>query len=237
MSSGDLNKAMILAAGYGTRLKPLTDTIPKALIPYKSRPMIAGVIEKLKSAGINDIVVNTHYLHTQVEEYFEKNDFGVKITLVHEPEILGTGGAIKNARKFLEDSGNFLVYNVDVVSDLNINEMFQHHLKYSPLATLAVKTRETTRPLLMDSCGYLTGRIINGEWILSKGVDKSELIKTAFCGIHIVSGDIFNFFDSENNFDIITQYLSMVKQNIKVVCYDINNCFWDDLGKLSALEE
>lgn len=229
-----LRKAMILAAGFGTRLKPLTDNTPKALVPYNGKPMIQNVIEKLKSAGINDIVVNTHYLHEQVEEFFRMNSFGVKITLSHENEILETGGGIKNAKTFLEDAGNFLVYNTDVDSDINIGLMYEHHLKHQPLATIAVKERKTSRPLLFDEKNNLAGRVIeNKEYIYGKR--SGGLKSSAFCGIHIISCGIFTLFPNENKFDIISFYMNMVKAGEKISGYDIEDCYWKDLGSAKNL--
>lgn len=225
-----LKKAMILAAGFGTRLKPHTDSIPKALVPYKGKPMIQHVIEKLKSAGIEDIVVNTHYLYKQVEEFFANNDFGVKITLSHEQEILETGGGIKNARKLLEESDNFLVYNTDVDCGIDINLLYEFHIRTNPIASLAVNERKTSRPLLFDTGGNLCGRIIEGKkYIYNDG--NGELSEKAFCGIHIISGKIFGLFPAESKFDIISFYMNLVKDGGKISGYDIGDCLWKDLGK------
>lgn len=234
MNSNKVNKlktAMILAAGFGTRLKPLTDTVPKALVPYKGKPMIYNVITRLVDAGITNITVNTHYLSGQVEEYFSKNDFGIEINLIHEEEILGTGGAIKNAERFLAASENFLVHNADVDSDINIREMFEFHTAQSPLATLAVMKRVTSRPLLVDSNHELAGRIIDSEDKLFKSVKNLELHKTAFSGIHILSNEIFKHFPTEAAFDIMPVYMNMVSKNKKIVCFETDNAFWRDIGK------
>ena len=231
-----MTKAMILAAGFGTRLKPLTDNTPKALVPYNGKPMIQNVIEKLRSEGINEIVVNTHYLHEQVEEFFRVNSFGVKVTLTNESEILETGGGIKNAKWFLKDSENFLVYNTDIDCDLNLGVMYEYHLKRNPLATIAVKERKTSRPLLFDVEKNLAGRVIeNQEYIY--GNWSSGLTSSAFCGIHIISSRIFTLFPNENKFDIISFYMDMVKAGEKISGYDIENYSWKDLGSAKNLSK
>ena len=114
MKNPEVKKAFILAAGLGTRLKPLTENLPKALVPFKGKPMIENVISKLNRAGINDILINTHHRADKMEEYFANRSGNENITLIHEAQILGTGGAIKNAEKHLSDTEAFLVYNTDV---------------------------------------------------------------------------------------------------------------------------
>ncbi|HEY3249727.1 MAG TPA: nucleotidyltransferase family protein, partial [Ignavibacteria bacterium] len=178
-----ITRAMILAAGYGTRLKPLTDTRPKALISYKGKPMIENVIIKIKKAGINEITINTHYLAEKIKEYLDNNKFGgLKVNLTYEKEILGTGGGIKNAAGYLKGSANFLVHNVDVESDIDLAELTEFHLKNSPLATLAVKKRDTTRPLLIDEDNNLIGRIREGKQQLLKEVS-GPISQISFCGV------------------------------------------------------
>jgi|SRR4030095_1558960 len=232
MIGNGLTKAMILAAGFGSRLKPLTDKIPKALVEFNGKPMVANVITKLKKIGIEEIIINIHHFHQQIEEYFTKNDFGVKISLIYEKEILGTGGAIKNAASFLDHSGDFLVYNVDVNSDMSISEMYNFHIFNNSFVTLAVKKRRTGRPLIVDSYNKLLGRYINSEKKLYRPYS-GEHLETAFCGIHVISSKIFNFFPSESHFDIMEVYMNLVKMGENLICYDINTSFWEDLGKIS----
>jgi N-acetyl-alpha-D-muramate 1-phosphate uridylyltransferase len=234
-STVKLKHAMILAAGFGTRLRPLTDTTPKALIPYKGSPMILNVINKLAGAGIENITVNTHYLSGQVEEYFKEKNFGVKINLVHEKDILGTGGGIKNARSFLEGTGDFLVYNVDVDSDIDIQKMYTFHRSKEPLATLAVMKRDTSRPLLVDEECNLLGRVVGSEQRLHRAPQKGEPGETAFCGVHILSSEIFDKFPEEALFDIVLFYMNMIKQGERIVCCDIGDTYWKDLGTLKDL--
>ena len=264
--NGKLTKAMILAAGYGTRLNPLTLHTPKALIKYKGVPLIEHVIKKLIFSGIEEIVVNTHYLTEQVEEYFNKNDFGIKINLSFEKEILGTGGGIKNASGYfhvtppfkclspndligeekpcaqMNESRNgdskkdfFLVHNADVISNIDIKKMFSSHILSGAFVTLAVNERKTSRPLLFDSDNHLAGRIINNDIFRNRLVQDEnkqfDTIPKAFCGVHIVSTEIFDLFPEENIFDIISFYMDIC--NIRnITFYDIGNSGWKDMGKI-----
>jgi NDP-sugar pyrophosphorylase family protein len=230
LSKKELKTAMILAAGFGTRLQPLTLSTPKALVNINGKPMIQYIIEKLIASGIQNVVVNTHHFKDQLQDYFKKNNFGIKIHLSIENEILGTGGGIKYARKYLESSPDFLVYNTDVFSDLSITDMFNYHNKNKPFATLVVKERETSRPLLMNDENYVIGRKINNEdFLFKKSAGGFKL--TAFCGIHIISSEIFNYFPAEENFDIISFYMDLLKKNYDLLGYDIKNIYWEDAGK------
>jgi N-acetyl-alpha-D-muramate 1-phosphate uridylyltransferase len=229
-----LNKAMILAAGFGTRLKPLTDKIPKPLIEYKGKPMIWHVINKLVKCGINDITINAHYFSDQMAEYFKVNDFSVKINLLHEKEILGTGGGIKNAKPYLEDAENFLVYNADVNSEIDLREMYSFHLSNNALVTLAVKKRESSRALIADENNNLLGRVAGtGEKLYRE--PEGDKSKATFCGMHIISNQIFELFPEVDRFDIIQVYMDLVSSGKKVLCYDIGDTGWEDIGTLDKL--
>lgn len=223
----ELRKAMILAAGFGTRLKPLTLEMPKALVKYKGIPLIEHVIKKLIFSGIEEIVINTHYFSGQVENYFKEHDFGITIKLSHEEEILGTGGGIKNARRYLDDAGSFIVYNTDVISNIDIGDMFLNHNREDAFITLAVNERDTSRPLLFGENKNLSGYV---SGIKTFSNSETTGIKKGFCGIHILSSDIFNLFPPENKFDIIPFYCRLACQKY-ITFYDIADTYWKDLGK------
>jgi NDP-sugar pyrophosphorylase family protein len=220
---------MILAAGFGTRLQPLTLNAPKALVKVDGTPMIKLVLARLISWGIEEVVINTHHFHDQIKEYFSQNDFGIKINLIRERIILGTGGGIKNARKYLEDSDFFLVHNVDVLCDLEMKEMLNFHTARSPIATLAVKTRNTSRPLLIDEKMNITGREAaekNYRYAAPAGNER----RIGFCGIHIISSEIFSNLTEDGFFDIFTAYFRLIREEKHIVGYDIRDSFWKDLG-------
>jgi NDP-sugar pyrophosphorylase family protein len=220
---------MILAAGFGTRLQPLTHTTPKALVKVDGTPMIKLVLDRLIGAGIKKAVINIHHFPDQIEEYFSENDFGIDIELVREDVILGTGGGIKNAGKFLKHNDCFLVHNVDVLCDLNIEDMLKFHNKRSALATLAVKERNTSRPLLIDEKMNVIGRS-SAEENLQYTEPKGKVNKIGFCGIHIISSEIFLNFAEGGFFDIFTVYFRLIGEGKRIIGYDIGDSIWKDLG-------
>jgi NDP-sugar pyrophosphorylase family protein len=219
-----MNKAMILAAGYGTRLKPITDNLPKALVPFKNGTMISYQLEKLKSVGIKEIVVNAHHFSEQLIKYFQENDFGVKVTVIAEKEILGTGGGVLNAKEYLFNEESFLVMNVDVYTNFSIDLLISEYEISRPFALLAVQKRDTSRYLQFD-----------GDFIL-KGRVKSDTLKEnyyAFNGMHIMSGRVFSI-DYKNDFrDIIDIYLEEKKT---VKGFDVGESVFIDLGKTESLK-
>jgi NDP-sugar pyrophosphorylase family protein len=230
VSTGGLKTGMILAAGFGTRLKPITDSVPKALIPYKGKPMICNVIQKLMSYGIERIVINTHHFSEQMEEFFAANSFDAEITLVHEEAILGTGGGIKNAEKDLRHENSFLVYNVDIDCEINLHELYNSFLSKNPLAALAVKKRQSSRYLLASTDLDLIGRTENGNEVMYKS-HTGPFTTYAFCGIHILSCKVFEYLPSGLSFDIIPAYMQMLQKGINISAYDIGDTWWKDLGK------
>ena len=157
-------KAMIFAAGLGTRLKPITDTMPKALVPVCSKPLLEHLVEKLKGAGFSDVVINVHHFAQMIRDYAVQHDnFGINVAFSDETDLLReTGGGIKHASKLLWDGEPFLVHNVDILSNLNLEEFYNAHMAASispdtPLATLLVSERETARYFLFDRDNNLVG--------------------------------------------------------------------------------
>lgn len=241
-------QALILAAGLGTRLKPLTDTKPKALIEVNGVPLIERLILKLASEGFNHIVINIHHFSDQIIDFIRgKNNFGLNILFSDETDLLrDTGGAIKLALENRLLTEPFLIHNVDIISDLNIKEFydsFTKSRKTDPLhiASLLVKQRETKRYLLLDDRMVLRGwkNISTGE-IKPASLSENEvqsLRQLAFSGIHIVSPDIKNYMvDWPERFSIIDLYLSMIgKATISGYCQD--NMEIIDVGKVETLEK
>ena len=190
-------KALILAAGLGTRLKPLTDTMPKALVPVDGEPMLKKVLDRLISAGYDDIVVNVHHFADQIRKYIADNQsFGIKIRFSDESDLLReTGGGIRHAEPLLGGPGAeaFLVHNVDIMSDLDFN-WFKSQMHDGDLSTLLVSDRKTSRYLLFDDEGLLVGwkNVLTGE-VRSpySRIDIDKCTPLAFAGIHYVSPGIF----------------------------------------------
>ena len=226
-----IKKAMILAAGFGTRLKPLTETLPKALVKVKGVPMIEPVIKKLVKSGIKDIVINTHHFADLMNKFFSENNYGVNVHLIFEKELLGTGGGIKNAKKFFDEEEAFIVHNVDVDSDIDFDKMEVVHYENSPLSTLAVKYRKTNRPLIIDSRLNLIGRKSRDKFFRYRKPVGGESYP-GFCGIHILSSLIFGKMTENGFFDIFTTYFRIISEGNKIMAYDINNEFWQDLGTI-----
>ena len=218
---------MILSAGFGTRLRPLTDNTPKALVLYKNKTLIEHQLERLKYAGITEIIINAHHLADKMVEYFKLNDFGLKIEILKEDEILGTGGGILNANPFLKDEECFLVINVDVDTDISLSEIIEHHYKINPFATLAIQKRITKRYLEFDSQLNFIGRA---------GENTSIEDRYAFNGIHVISGEIFNQNFEVRYRDIIDLYLELLMKGEKIKGYDIKNFRFKDIGKIENLE-
>lgn len=219
-----MNKAMILAAGFGTRLKPITDSIPKALVPFKNGTMISYQIEKLKTAGIKEIVVNAHHYSERLIKYFQENDFGVKVDVIAEKEILGTGGGVLNAKEYLQTEEHFLVLNVDVFTNFNIELLIKEYELTKPFALLAVQKRKTSRYLEFDDNFLLNGRIKS---------DKMEKNHYAFNGMHIISNDIFSVNYKNDYRDILDVYLEEKKP---VKGFDAGAAVFIDLGKTENLK-
>ncbi len=229
--------AMILAAGLGTRLKDITKEKPKALVEINGTPMLKLIIEKLVKQGFSYIVVNVHHHAEQIIEFIKSNDFGITIDISDESNLLlNTGGGIKNARKFLDKESTFLVHNVDIYSDIDLEDLYKYHQKTQNLVTLAVRERVSTNFLLFDNdnrlCGWKSYKT-ESEIIPIKKDSYNEL---AFSGIHALDTKIFNLFSKEKSFSIITEYLKLCNNHI-IGAYIHNDKEILDLGKPEAIEE
>ena len=232
-------KAMIFAAGLGTRLKPLTDHMPKALVPVAGKPMLEHVIGKLKAAGFNEIVINVHHFANQIIDFLkEKNNFGIQIWISDETEeLLDTGGGIKKAAHFFDEP--FLVHNADILSNVDLRALYEHHLTSGNDATLLVSPRKTVRYLLFNEGNRLCGWV-NKDTLQTKPegfVYQPEIQKEyAFGGIHIISPTLFNYMGDEwtGKFSIMDFYLKTcgiaqlggyAKEDLQLI----------DIGKLDTL--
>jgi NDP-sugar pyrophosphorylase family protein len=179
-------KAMVLAAGLGTRLRPLTDDKPKALVEVAGRTLLEITLERLRGAGVREVIVNAHHFADQLVEYLRAHEnFGMRVEVSREDVLLDTGGGLKQAAWFFRGEDEpFLVHNVDVVSGIDLGRMVEAHRERGALATLAVKNRETSRLLLFDGDGWLCGRRRGAVEELTRGTDVAT--SQAFCGIHVI---------------------------------------------------
>lgn len=213
-------KAMIFAAGLGTRMKPLTDTMPKALVPVNGVPLLEMVIRRLIYFGIKDIIINVHYMAEKIEAFLlEENNFGINIVLSDEREkILETGGGLKKAQWFFDDKRPFLVCNTDILCDINIRELKAQHARNQSIATLAVQKRTTSRYLLFDEKNNLSGWLNtkSGEVKLSRNESK-KLQMLAFSSFQILETKIFDYLpEGKDVFSTIELFLEVSeKETIK----------------------
>jgi NDP-sugar pyrophosphorylase family protein len=228
-------KAMVFAAGLGSRLKPLTDNKPKALVEVKGIPMLEIVIRRLEHFGFNEIVVNVHHFSEQIIEFLNKPIFKSKIYISDESDcLLDTGGGLKKAAKFF-DTKPVLIHNVDVISNLNLSDFYQQHVESNALATLAVKNRKTSRYFLFDNNGQMIGwKNMKTSEIRMSRVGLGKLNALAFSGIHIVNPKIFNLMKQEGKFSITDTYLELSRTQ-KIIGYQCESSMWMDLGNSDNL--
>ncbi len=229
-------KAMILAAGLGTRLRPLTDDRPKALVEVAGRTMLEITLARLRAIGIREVIVNAHHLAGMIAEYLKTNDnFGMSVEVSREEILLDTGGGLKNAAHFFlanssEPEGPFILHNVDVISTIDFPRMLQFHLENRALATLAVRSRKSSRYLLFDHQLQLCGRR-SGDDGKTELVRPSQHTQTlAFCGIHIISPRLFAKMTEEGVFSIIDCYLRLAGLEEKILAFRADEYYWRDLG-------
>ena len=230
-------KAMILAAGLGTRLKPFTDHHPKALAVVNDKTILQRNVEYLASFGIKDIIINVHHFAEQVIFFVEKNNgFGSNISFSDErDEVLETGGGIKKAARFFEKQNEpFVVMNVDVLTDMNLAAMISLHKTKSPMATLAVSLRQTSRYFLFDESNLLCGwkNVKTGEQKISR--QSSKYIEKAFSGIHVISPEIFSLIKSEGKFSMVDVYLELAKTQA-IQAFDHTGSKFIDVGKPESI--
>jgi NDP-sugar pyrophosphorylase family protein len=231
-------KAMIFAAGMGTRLKPLTDTIPKALVKVNGETLLEITIKRLKKFGFDQVIVNVHHFAGQIIDFLQKNtNFGVDVSISDESgQLLDTGGGLMKASYFFDDNNAFLVHNVDVISGIDLGDMYKHHVSSGNMITLAVKTRNTERQLLFTNEGLLCGRI-NGKTGAKTIVKETVSFKPyAFSGIHVIDPGLFRLTSRTGTFSLIDLYLEL-SENCNIGAYIHEQDEWLDVGKPSSLEQ
>jgi NDP-sugar pyrophosphorylase family protein len=234
-------KAMILAAGLGTRLRPLTEHRPKALVEIAGRTLLEITLSRLRACGIREVIINVHHFADMVVEYLKANDnFGMRIEISREEVLLDTGGGLKKAGWFFLEDGEdapFLLHNVDVISTIDFQRMVEGHKENRALATLAVKKRETSRYLLFDEQLQLCGRRLVREQREDLVGAAAELEPLAFAGIHIISPRLLTLMKEDGVFSIIDVYLRLAGQGEKIQGFRADEYYWRDLGKLEQLQQ
>lgn len=216
---------MILAAGRGTRLRPLTNHCPKALVELGGRTLLEITLGRIASLGIREVIVNVHHFADAIVEYLqEHHNFGLRIEISSEEVLLDTGGGLKKAAWFFAgDSEPFLLHNVDVISTIDLRRMVQFHNEHQALATLAVQARKTSRSLLFDREGQLRGR--------QEGEVPPEMHARAFSGIHVISPRLLKMMSEQDVFSIIDPYCRLAARGERILAFHADDYYWQDLGK------
>lgn len=230
-------KAMVFAAGLGTRLQPLTNTVPKALIRVDGVPLLEQVLIRLIDCGVSEVIINLHHLPQQIQSFLKlKNNFGIRIELSFEEKLLDTGGGLKQAAWFFDDDKPFLVHNVDIISDIDLVRMVRFHAASGGLATLAVKERQTSRYFIFDEENRLCGwrSIPQAREILARRPTE-ETVDLAFCGIHVISPRLLTKLTEQGAFSIVDSYLRLARQDEKITAFRADEFRWRDVGKFSEV--
>ena len=232
-------RAMIFAAGLGTRLNELTRDIPKALVLFKGRPLLEHLILRLISFDIRDIIINVHHFPEKIISFVKsKNSFGINISFSVEDRLLDTGGGLKKAQDFFRGDEPFLVHNVDVMTSLNYFELLHEFKKGRTYAALAVRKRETSRYLLFDDGMVLRGwESIKENKKIIPFKNSGSLTRYSFMGIQIMSPMIFNHFPEKEKFSIIDVYLNIIAKGGVITGLDAGETFWFDLGTNDRIKE
>jgi N-acetyl-alpha-D-muramate 1-phosphate uridylyltransferase len=238
MFNDTVMRAFILAAGLGTRLKPWTDHHPKALAEVAGKSLLQSNIEYLQQFGIKEVIVNVHHFADQIIAAIKLNNgWGSDITISDETdEVLETGGGLKKASWYLQNEEAFVVMNVDILTDMNLEAMIQQHQNSKAIATLAVTERTTSRYFLFNDGNELCGwrNVSTGdEKIIRQSID---LHQKAFSGIHVISGSIFNYIQQEGKFSMVDVYLDLAKDHV-IQGFDHSESRFIDVGKPESIEK
>ena len=232
---------MVLAAGLGTRLRPLTDNRPKALVQVAGRTLLELTLTRLKSFGVTAAVINVHHFSEMVKDYLKaNNNFGMQIEVSQEDILLDTGGGLKNVARFFQESPKndaqpFLLHNVDVLSSIDFAAMMRSHQENHSLVTIAVQKRPSSRQLMFDEHGFLCGRIAGREFAPEIVRPSQHAEPLAFCGVHVISPRFLTLMTEEGIFSIIDVYLRLAAQGERISAFRADHYYWRDLGKSESI--
>jgi mannose-1-phosphate guanylyltransferase len=234
-------RAMILAAGLGTRLRPLTDDRPKALVEVAGQTLVEITLTRLSSYGIRDVIINVHHFADRIVDYLKAHkNFGMRIEISWEDVLLDTGGGLKKAGWFfLQDAAAdepFILHNVDVLSTIDLRRMVEAHVEEKALATLAVRQRDSSRVLLFDEnlrlCGRRAGRDLEPEIVCPS----ANLRPLAFCGVHVISLRFLRMMQ-DGVFSIIDSYLQLASRGENILGFPADEYYWRDVGKFEQVQQ
>ncbi len=230
-------RAMILAAGLGTRLRPLTNDRPKALVEVGGRTLLEITLARLREFGVHEVIVNVHHFADMVVEYLKaQSNFGMRVEVSREEVLLDTGGGLKKAAWFFLKGPDepFLLHNVDVISSIDLARMAQVHRERKCLATLAVQKRESSRQLLFDGQGQLCGRRGKGqEPEVVRSAERME--ELAFSGVHVISRRMLERITEDGVFSIIESYLRLAREGEDICAFRADEYYWRDLGRVESV--
>ncbi|HSE47664.1 MAG TPA: sugar phosphate nucleotidyltransferase [Terriglobales bacterium] len=232
-------KAMVLAAGLGTRLRPLTEERPKALVTVGGRTLLELTLLRLRSAGVTEVIVNVHHFAEAVADFLKKNrGSGMRIELSREDALLDTGGGLKQAAWFFAgETEPFLLHNVDILTNIDLRRMAEAHGKSGALATLAVQQRESARVLLFDEQGGLCGRSKARDEQPEMARPCAQPQAMAFCGIHVISPRLLGMWQEDGVFSIIDAYLRLARAGEKIAAFPADEYAWRDVGRKEDLAQ
>lgn len=231
---------MILAAGLGTRLRPLTESLPKALVSVHNKPALYWHLRRLQHSGVTDFAINTHYRGEQIQAFVHQDPAAPQVTLFPEQEILGTGGGLLKTRNFWQPQ-SFLLHNADVFCTANLLESYAAHIRQNNLATLLTQDRASQTKFLVDENHYICGihYYKTQEYrLLRKPLGMLE--ELGFSGIHVIDPKLFPLITETGNFSIIACYLRLIQKHHAIRSFNIGDAYWKDVGtleKLHALEK
>jgi NDP-sugar pyrophosphorylase family protein len=232
-------KAMIFAAGLGRRLRPITDSKPKALAELNGMPLLEIAIKRLIRSGFDDIIINVHHFSSLIIDFLRKNNnFGISITISDESDLLlDTGGGLKKAAHFFNDNKPFLVHNVDVVSNIDLMLLYNSHLEHKSLATLAAMERESSRQFLVNAHYELCGWKNNKTHELKIARETDNYLKpVSFCGVQVINPELLGLINETGIFSITDLYLRLASEHI-IKVLPLSNVIWFDLGTSENLEK
>src|SRR5579862_1138073 len=236
-------KAMVLAAGLGTRLRPLTNDRPKALVELGGRTLLEITLLRLRSFGIREVIINVHHFAEMVLEYLKAHEnFGMRIEVSREDDLLDTGGGLKKAGHFfLEEPAPadepFILHNVDVISTIDLRRMAHSHTANQALATLAVQDRKTSRYLLFDEQLKLCGRRAGRDGVPELIRTTTQMQALAFAGVHVISPRLVPKLIEDGPFSVVNSYLRLAGQGEEVIGFRADEYYWRDLGRLEDLQQ
>ena len=235
-------KAMVLAAGLGTRLRPLTNDRPKALVEVAGKTLLEITLARLREFGVNEVIVNVHHFADMVVEYLKaRQNFGMRIEISREEELLDTGGGLKKAGWFFQEGSSqgepFYLHNVDVISTIDLRQMLQSHVAKKGLATLAVQDRKTSRYLLFDEARELCGRRAGNDGAIEWARTAGRFEARAFSGIHVISPRLLTMLSEDGAFSIVASYLRLAGEGERVIAFPADDYSWRDLGRVESVRE